>query len=251
MAGLQQSSMEASATVHHAPRQRYDGETPAHKAGFASTAQPPRTSSPAPSAAKRETTPYEPAPSAAEHWTTAYKPASSAAKRGTTAYEPATSAAKRGTTPYEPAPSTAKRRRTAYEPATSKETHWTTAYRSAPSAAKRGTTAPEFAPSFSNPASNAFEPASAPSRPIPPKPAMPTYRPAFVPPKPAAAPRPAEAPKPDLSRVAPGAIVVHRAFGAGTVLSIEKSRAAVPMCTCSSAKQKKPSATRGRSTMGF
>ena len=51
---------------------------------------------------------------------------------------------------------------------------------------------------------------------------MPTYRPAFVPPKPAAAPRPAEAPKPDLSRVAPGAIVTHRAFGAGTVLSIEK-----------------------------
>ena len=222
MAGLQQSSMEAPATVHDVPRQRYDGETPAHKAGFASTAQPPRTSSPAPSAAKRETTPYEPAPSAAEHWTTAYKPASSAAKRGTTAYEPATSAAKRGTTPYEPAPSTAKRRRTAYEPATSKETHWTTAYRSAPSAAKRGTTAPEFAPSFSNPASNAFEPASAPSRPIPPKPAMPTYRPAFVPPRPAAAPRPAEAPKPDLSRVAPGAVVTHRAFGAGTVLSIEK-----------------------------
>ena len=51
---------------------------------------------------------------------------------------------------------------------------------------------------------------------------MPTYRPAFVPPKPAAATRPAKAPKPDLSRVAPGATVTHRAFGAGTVTSIEK-----------------------------
>ena len=51
---------------------------------------------------------------------------------------------------------------------------------------------------------------------------MPTYRPAFVPPRPAAAPRPAEAPKPDLSRVAPGSIVIHRAFGEGTVMSIEK-----------------------------
>ena len=52
---------------------------------------------------------------------------------------------------------------------------------------------------------------------------MPTYRPAFVPPRPADfAPRPAEAPKPDLSRVTPGATVIHRAFGEGTVESIEK-----------------------------
>ena len=88
----------------------------------------------------------------------------------------------------------------------------------APTAAKPGTTASGAAPSFAKP-----EPtAPAPSRPTPPKPAMPTYRPSFVPPKPAAAPRPAEAPKPDLSRVVPGAIVIHRAFGAGSVLSIEK-----------------------------
>jgi len=92
----------------------------------------------------------------------------------------------------------------------------------APSAAKRGPTSSGGAPSFAKPGPTTPEPASAPARPTPPKPAMPTYRPAFVPPKPTAAARPAEAPKPDLSRVGPGAIVTHRAFGEGTVLSIEK-----------------------------
>lgn len=80
---------------------------------------------------------------------------------------------------------------------------------------------PSAAPAKQPP--KAPEPASAPARPVPPKPAMPTYRPAFVPPRPADfAPRPAEAPKPDLSRVTPGATVIHRAFGEGTVESIEK-----------------------------
>ena len=63
-----------------------------------------------------------------------------------------------------------------------------------------------------------------PRTPIAPRtPVTPTYRPAFVPPKPAApAPRAADAPKVDLSRVGPGATVIHRAFGEGTVAAIEK-----------------------------
>jgi len=134
MAGLQQSSMEAPATVHDAPRHPHGAEPPARRGEGAEARQRPKA--PAPSAGKQ--------PSKA------------------------------------PAPTAAKR-----EPLAS-------------------------------------GPAPAPSRPMPPKPAMPTYRPAFVPPKPTAAARPAEAPKPDLSHVAPGAAVTHRAFGAGTVLSIEK-----------------------------
>ena len=59
--------------------------------------------------------------------------------------------------------------------------------------------------------------------PIPPRaPVTPTYRPAFVPPKPAApAPRPAPV-KVDLSAVREGAIVVHRAFGEGRIEEIRR-----------------------------
>jgi hypothetical protein len=96
----------------------------------------------------------------------------------------------------------------------------------APSAAKQPSKVPapsgaKPGPMASGPAPTSPTPSS--SRSGPPKPAMPTYRPAFVPPRPADfAPRPAEAPKPDLSRVTPGATVIHRAFGEGTVESIEK-----------------------------
>ena len=128
MAGLQQSSMEAPATVHGVSRQPHSAKPSARRAGAAEEKQPSKTP--------------------------------------------------------------------------------------APSAAKPG-------PMASGPAPTSPTPAS--SRSGPPKPAMPTYRPAFVPPRPADfAPRPAEAPKPDLSRVAPGAIVTHRAFGEGAVISIEK-----------------------------
>ena len=88
----------------------------------------------------------------------------------------------------------------------------------APAPAKQPAKAPESTAAKPRPTA----PSPTPSRPIPPKPAMPTYRPAFVPPRPAEATRHAEAPKPDLSRVAPGVTVIHRAFGEGVVTSIEK-----------------------------
>ena len=118
--------------------------------------------------------------------------------------------------PKNPAPSAEKRGPTSPAPVPAKQPPKTIA----PTAVKPGPTASGNAPSFAKPAP--ASPAPAPARPVPPKPAMPTYRPAFVPPRPAAATRPAEAPKPDLSRVAPGAIVIHRAFGEGVVTSIEK-----------------------------
>ena len=53
-------------------------------------------------------------------------------------------------------------------------------------------------------------------------PVTPTYRPAFVPPKPAApTSKPAFVPKMNLSRVAAGTVVVHKAFGEGIVQKIE------------------------------
>jgi len=160
MAGLQQSSMEAPAAVHHAPRQSQVTEPSARRGETTSAKQPPKATGPASVPTKQPS--------------------------GT----PATAPTKQKTP--------------------------------APSAAKRAPTASGTAPSFAKPEPTAPKPASTQSRPTPPKPAMPTYRPAFVPPKPTAATRPAEAPKPDLSCVVPGAIVIHRAFGAGTVLSIEK-----------------------------
>lgn len=71
-----------------------------------------------------------------------------------------------------------------------------------------------------------------PAKPLPPPaapkapskaPATPTWRPAFVPPKPAApATRSTEKPKTDLGHAVPGATVIHRAFGEGTLVEIEK-----------------------------
>ena len=70
----------------------------------------------------------------------------------------------------------------------------------------------------------------APKTPIVPKtpiaartPITPTYKPAFVPPMPAApAPKPTEKPKVDLSKIGPGTSVIHKAFGEGAVVAIEK-----------------------------
>ena len=58
-----------------------------------------------------------------------------------------------------------------------------------------------------------------PRVPITPRqPITPTYRPAFVPPKPQApAAKPAEKPKVDLSHVGAGTVVIHKAFGEGIV----------------------------------
>ena len=60
---------------------------------------------------------------------------------------------------------------------------------------------------------------------IPPRtPITPTYRPAFVPPTPAApAQKPADKPKVNVSNVGPGTVVIHKAFGEGTVVNIERT----------------------------
>ena len=175
MAGLQQSSMEAPATVHGAHRQPHTAEPTARRAGDAEEKQ--SSKAPAPAAAKQPS--KAPAPVASK--------------------QPSKT----------PAPAAAKQPSKTPAPAAAKQPSKVPA----PAAAKPGPAASGPAPASPTPAS---------SRPVPLKPAMPTYRPAFVPPRPAAAPRPAEAQKPDLSRVAPGSIVTHRAFGEGTVMSIEK-----------------------------
>ena len=60
---------------------------------------------------------------------------------------------------------------------------------------------------------------------VPRVPITPTYRPAFVPPKPAApAAKPAPTPKMDLSGVGAGTKVTHKAFGEGIVKSIEEGQ---------------------------
>ena len=51
--------------------------------------------------------------------------------------------------------------------------------------------------------------------------AAPTYRPAYVPPVPVAPKKPEPVPV-DVSDIAPGVNVVHKAFGTGTVVSIQK-----------------------------
>lgn len=51
--------------------------------------------------------------------------------------------------------------------------------------------------------------------------AAPTYRPAYVPPAPVAPKKPEPVPV-DVSDIAPGVNVVHKAFGTGTVVSIQK-----------------------------
>ena len=57
---------------------------------------------------------------------------------------------------------------------------------------------------------------------VPRMPITPTYRPAFVPPGPAApAQKPADPPKTDLSGVGKGTAVIHRAFGEGVVSGIK------------------------------
>ena len=56
---------------------------------------------------------------------------------------------------------------------------------------------------------------------VPRVPITPTYRPAFVPPKPqVSAAKPAEKPKVDLSHVGAGTVVIHKAFGKGIVSRI-------------------------------
>ncbi|MBR4234911.1 MAG: GIY-YIG nuclease family protein [Clostridia bacterium] len=76
------------------------------------------------------------------------------------------------------------------------------------------------------PAPKAAEKPIVPKMPVAPRtPITPTYRPAFVPPKPAApAPKPAEKPKVNVSNVGPGTVVIHKAFGEGTVKKIETSK---------------------------
>jgi len=61
-------------------------------------------------------------------------------------------------------------------------------------------------------------------RPIVPKtPITPTYRPAFVPPKPMApAAKTAEKPRIDLSKIKAGTVVIHKAFGEGIVSKIDQ-----------------------------
>ena len=51
--------------------------------------------------------------------------------------------------------------------------------------------------------------------------AAPTYRPSYVPPAPAVPKKPEPVPV-DVSDIAPGVNVVHKAFGTGTVVSIQK-----------------------------
>ena len=60
---------------------------------------------------------------------------------------------------------------------------------------------------------------------VPFQPITPTYRPAFVPPKATTpATKPAPAPQMDLSGVRRGSIVIHKAFGEGTVIKIENGK---------------------------
>ena len=53
-------------------------------------------------------------------------------------------------------------------------------------------------------------------------PARPTYHPAFVPPVPATPKPPKAVPQVDVSDITAGSAVVHKAFGAGVVQSIDK-----------------------------
>ena len=76
------------------------------------------------------------------------------------------------------------------------------------------------------PAKKKEPPVRAAERPIVPRtPVTPTYRPAFVPPKPQLpADKPEEKPKTDLSHVGPGTAVIHKAFGEGTVVKLDRGR---------------------------
>ncbi|MBR0464306.1 MAG: hypothetical protein IJJ23_07970 [Clostridia bacterium] len=86
-----------------------------------------------------------------------------------------------------------------------------------PAAASRQKPAPKPAPAPVSPALKA-----APT---------PTYRPAFVPPRPQPAPqKPVRVPAPDISRIRPGAVVTHRAFGKGTVARIETEAGKTYIC---------------------
>ncbi|MBQ3762017.1 MAG: DEAD/DEAH box helicase family protein [Clostridia bacterium] len=89
--------------------------------------------------------------------------------------------------------------------------------------------------------------------PAAPKPAVtPTYRPAFVPPKPQTpAPKPAEPAKVDVSKVKVGAAVVHRAFGEGSVKEMYSDKNGNTYLRVSFGKEEKSFGFPGSFYQGF
>ena len=82
-------------------------------------------------------------------------------------------------------------------------------------------------------------------------PITPTYRPSFIPPKPAAQPEKKDVPKADVSKVAPGMLVKHKAFGDGIVKMLTKGKDGTSYVVVTFGKVDKQFAFPGAFYQGF